>query len=236
MMKLRNFLLITLLAAAGCEKSSNIGPMQDETASLANAYRSRFEELTKRYQQIDKAKRSDIEGNKEIKSLWTTTAKRLGELRNAAQQAQNSIAATTKSPNGSTELIRLQADLRERLSRGETEVVANLQAVESWLSMRAYAPKVVAVTDNPADSARIGDEMPKTGVHGDKEPPNPAKDEAIKNAREAGIIGNVPDAKVDGTAPKAEAKADAKTDAKKDAPKTDAPKKDAPKKDVPKTN
>ncbi len=210
-MKLHALILTSLLAVAGCEKSSNIAPMQDEITGMTNHYKLRFDELSKRIAQLELRGRSMVsigtpQGLNDVRRLFLDTNKRLSELKTTVAQAPGSLATASKSESSRVELIKLMAELHERFEKGETEVNASIDQVEQWLAYVEYRPKVATVD--------VKDE-PKPPM------PEPKKEEFPEN----------PDMKNPGT-PKV---TDGKTEdvPKKDEPKKDVPKKDE-KKDVPK--
>ena len=144
-MKLSYVVLLGSLAA--CEKSSNMGPLQDEATGLTNQYKGRFDDLQKRVSLLEARGRSmaavgQVQGMVEVRKLFLDTTKHLNELRSAVTQAGGQINLAVKGEHPRTELIKLTSELRERFEHGETEVTAGLDQVEGWLSYVAYQPKI----------------------------------------------------------------------------------------------
>jgi hypothetical protein len=198
-MKLHALLLSSLLALAGCEKTSNVTAMQEEASGLANHYRVRLEELTKRISMLEQKGRSMVsigqpQGLNDVRKLFLDTNKKLTELKMAVAQAPNSIANASKAPDARIEMIKLMGELKQRLEKGEIEVNANIDQVEQWLAYVEYRPKVAAAEPPPPMPQPKPEELPE----------NP--DGAMKDAPK-------PDGKVDA---KPEGRPDAKPDAKPD--------------------
>jgi hypothetical protein len=218
-MKLHALILTSLLAVAGCEKTSNVAAMQDEVTGLTNHYKHRFDELSKRISLLEQRGRSMTSvgtpmGLQDVRRLFLETNKRLAELKTAIAQAPNSIATAAKTDAARIELTKLRDELDERFHQGEIEVNAQIDQVEQWLAYVEYRPKVAAA------------EPPKTEP---VPPPTPEPTpEKVDDTKPAGTPAGDP--------PKVEPKKDEpkKVEPKKDVPKKDEPKKDVPKKDEPK--
>ncbi len=216
-MKLHALILTSLLAVAGCEKTSNVAAMQDEVTAVTNHYKHRFDELSKRISLLEQRGRSMTSvgtplGLQDVRRLFLETNKKLAELRTAVAQAPNSIATAAKTESARTELTKLRDELGERFQKGEIEVNAQIDQVEQWLAYVDYRPKVAAA------------EPPKT------QPTPPPTPEPTREKTDGPPAGDPPVAKKD------EPKKDEpkKDEPKKPAPKQDEPKKPAPKKDEPK--
>lgn len=195
-MKLHALLLSSLLAIAGCEKTSNVTAMQDEAAGLTSHYKVRLEELAKRISLLEEKGRSMVsigqpQGLNDVRKLFLDTNKKLNELKMVVAQAPNSIANAAKAQDARTELIKLMGELTHRLEKGEIEVNANIDQVEQWLAYVEYRPKVAAAEPVPPANP-----MPQPKPEEFPENPDGARKDAPK-----------PDGKPD-------AKPDAKVDAK----------------------
>lgn len=148
-MKLHALILTSLLAVAGCEKTSNVAAMQDEVTGVTNHYKQRFDELSKRISLLEQRGRSMTSvgtpiGLQDVRRLFLETNKRLAELKTAVAQAPNSIATAAKTDSARVELTKLRDELDERFEKGEIEVNAQIDQVEQWLAYVEYRPKVVA--------------------------------------------------------------------------------------------
>jgi hypothetical protein len=218
-MKLHALFLSILLAVAGCEKSSNVTALQDETIGLANHYTKRFDELSRRVALLEQRGRSMVsigqpQGLNDVRKLFVDTDKRLKELKTVASQVPAGIASAQKAPDPRVELIKLMGQTKLTLHKGDIEVTGNIDAVEQWLAYVEYRPKVASA--EPAPQPRPDPENPD-------QPPGPMN-------KDPGAPTDAPKTDAPKDAPKTDA---AKTEPKKDAPKTDA--KTEPNKDAPKT-
>jgi hypothetical protein len=227
--------LLLLLSFAACEKTSNVGPLQDEATGLTNHYKVRFDDLQKRVSLLEAKGRSMVsigqpQGMVEVRKLFLDTTKRLNELKSAVTQASGQINLALKGDHPRTELIKLTSELRERFEHGETEVTAGLDQVEGWLSYVEYRPKLEPVAppvdDKRPDGAGGGNDGAGAGGGTDAKPAD-AKPADAKPA-DAKPDDKKPDAKKDPSGSGAIDKkpADAKPNAKKDDKKPDAKKDD----------
>lgn len=153
-MKLHALILSSLLAVAGCEKTSNVTAIQDEVTGVTNHYKQRFEELSKRLATLEQRGRSMVsigqpQGLQDVRRLFADTNKRLAELKNSTNQVTGALATAAKSENARVELIRLRDEAEERFEKGEVEVNAQIDQIEQWLAYLAYRP-TVAATAEPA--------------------------------------------------------------------------------------
>lgn len=207
-------LLLGLLAVAACEKSSNVTAMQDEITGLNAQYKGKFDDLQKRVGLIEARGRAmagggTSQGMLEVRKLYIDTNKRLAELKQVVAQVGPQVAAAGKSENGRAELIRLQSELRERYYRGETEITANLDSVETWMAYIEYRPKME--TPPPPPPAQPDEQPPANGAQPDpKGPPMDHVDEAPKKPDDK----KTNDAKPADAKPADKKPADAKPDAK----------------------
>jgi hypothetical protein len=194
-MKLHALILTSLLAVAGCEKTSNVAAMQDEVTGLTNHYKHRFDELSKRISLLEQRGRSMTSvgtpmGLQDVRRLFLETNKRLAELKTAIAQAPNSIATAAKTDAARIELTKLRDELDERFHQGEIEVNAQIDQVEQWLAYVEYRPKVAAAeppktepvpppTPEPTPE-KVDDTKPAGTPAGDPPKVEPKKDEPKK--------------------------------------------------------
>lgn len=150
------FVVVLTLATAACGKTSDVGAMQDEALGLVASYKTRFDGLERRLQDIDarskRVPREAISAASDLPVLQKVageTTQKLNEMKSFVQQAPNSIAAAAKGGNPRAELIKLTSEIGERLEVGYREVNANLDTVESWISNVELRPKVVAAAPAP---------------------------------------------------------------------------------------
>ncbi len=224
-MKLHALLLSSLLAIAGCEKTSNVTAMQEEVSGLTNHYKVRLEELSKRISLLEQKGRSMVsigtpQGLSDVRKLFLDTNKRLTELKTVVAQAPTSIANASKAPDARVELIKLMGELTERLEKGEIEVNANIDQVEQWLAYVDYRPKVAAAepTKDPAPQLPENPQVDGPGGPIDAKPDAKpaAKPDAKPAAKPETKIEAKPDAKGDPAAPKPDPRP--RTDDKKGDP------------------
>ncbi len=218
---------LLLISLAACEKSSNVGPLQDEATGLANHYKVRFDDLQKRVSLLEAKGRSMVsigqpQGMIEVRKLFLDTTKRLNELKSAVTQASGQINLALKGDHARTELIKLTSELRERFEHGETEVTAGLDQVEGWLSYVEYRPKIDVPPPAPVDDDKkpdgAGPDGAGGGAGGTDAKPTDAK------PTDAKPVDAKPADKKDDKKP--DAKPADKKDDKKDDKKTDAKKDD----------
>ncbi|MBS1119111.1 MAG: hypothetical protein H6Q90_1339 [Deltaproteobacteria bacterium] len=151
-MNIRSFVVLTLLAIAGCEKTSDVGAMQDEASGIANTAKPRLEALKARVTMLEergKTLTADSPGLGEARTLFVETNTKLVELRGLVAQAPTAIASAAKAEHPRGELIRLMGEMRERLDDGQAEITTNLNTVESWLASMEWRPKL-AMAPAPA--------------------------------------------------------------------------------------
>jgi len=177
------YVILAGLAILGCEKSSNVNALQEEATGIANEYAHRFEMLEQRTQLLGaradsmKAYGAVPEMDK-ARQLYQATASQLRQLQAATKTATTSIGNAVKSDNARIELIKLMAELEERFERGDTEVTAKLDEIETWLAYVPLRAQAVAMTDET---------HPETGAADDTATPPtddtaPATDDAAPGA------------------------------------------------------
>jgi hypothetical protein len=194
-MKLKALILSSLLAVAGCEKSSNVAAMQDEVTAVTAHYKHRFDEMSKRLATLEQRGRTIVSvgeptGLADVRRLFVDTNKRLVELRNSATQATGAISTAAKSENARLELTKLRDELHERFEKGEVEVNQQIDQVEQWLAYIAYRPTVTAAAEPPKTEPKP--EPVPTPENPDQAKPDgagagsaePKKDEPKKDAAE----------------------------------------------------
>ncbi len=228
-MKLHALILTSLLAVAGCEKTSNVAAMQDEVTAVTNHYKHRFDELSKRISLLEQRGRSMTSigtpmGLQDVRRLFLETNKKLAELRTAVAQAPNSIATAAKAETARVELTKLRDELDERFEKGEIEVNAQIDQVEQWLAYVEYRPKVAAAEPPKSEPTR-----PPTPEPTPENPDSVKADGQPANAPKGGELKK--DEPKKDEPKKDEPK---KGELKKDEPKKGEPKKDEPKKGEPK--
>ncbi|CAN5921287.1 hypothetical protein BH11MYX3_BH11MYX3_42310 [soil metagenome] len=128
-------LLFLSLAAAGCEKSTDLGHMRDETVSIVKLHARDIEvlqrnadALTARWQTAG----ADAPGGSDAARYLNEARTSLGQLRTAVKDAEPTL--TTAVTAGDLEQVRKTSDeLIEKLDTLEEGVHANLAAVDTLL-------------------------------------------------------------------------------------------------------
>lgn len=172
-MKLRSLGFVLALAAAGCAKSNDVAPLQQEATSLAAYYTQQVDALERRAQELEK-RIVKHRGNPDIAEavrLFNEARGKLGELRGMAQKAPGAIAMASggakdpapakgsgepaPDPDPKWKLERLIDEMKERFAVGIVEANSRLDATETWLheADRYVAPTQIAPSEAPADEA-----------------------------------------------------------------------------------
>ena len=171
-MKLRSLYLVLALAGAGCAKSNDVAPLQQEATSLAAYYTQQVDALERRGQELEKrlvTHRANPDIAEAVR-LFNEARGKLAELRGMAAKAPGAVAMASggapipaKAKEGSGEqapdpdpkwkLERLIDEMKERF--GDTIVEANslLDATETWLheADRYVPPTRIAPTEGATD-------------------------------------------------------------------------------------
>jgi len=167
-MKVFPHLILASLAITGCEKSSNVSALQDETTGIASHYAERFGDLGRRVSLIEQRGRSmaslgAVPGMLEVQKLFTGTTKQLRDLTTAAKEAPKEIATAAKSEHPREDLIKLKAELEHRFEQGDIAVTTNLDEIETWLTYVPLRPRA-----EPTPPPPPVDEPPPTDEPGTK--------------------------------------------------------------------
>jgi len=135
---------VLALAAAGCEKPSDLAPLAEEATGVVKTYRPRIAELENRSDNLiqrglalkldgpEVAPASDLLGNSRL---------RLNELKQALDGAKGQIAAAEKAGKPE-DLLRFLHRLRTQLADGRLTVNADLDTVEAWLARVENRPRL----------------------------------------------------------------------------------------------
>jgi hypothetical protein len=132
---LSSLFLVTVLAASGCEKSADLGRMQEETQSIVNVHAKEVEVLQRRADALMARGRNlggDAPGIADAGRLLSEARAGLDQLRAQLTAAPSVLGNAVKSGDGE-EVQRASDEMIEKLDSGEVTVKANLAAVESWL-------------------------------------------------------------------------------------------------------
>jgi len=162
---MKHWLVFAMLAAAACDKTSDLPAMQHEMAGLVKNYSVRFDELEKRGSELTRRLKDQpaeapglVEANNtlaeagnqfrglhdilgrvpnEIKAA--TSAGKPDQLRQIADSLTGNATEKTPPVDLELELGRVMDALQARLEHGYVEINTDLDAVDSalWLAERA---------------------------------------------------------------------------------------------------
>ncbi len=146
--------LAVLLATAGCQKSADLGRMQEETLAVVKTHASELEIEQRRADNLLQRGRqvSSAPGVNDAGKLLTEARARLEQLRGAAQQAPTAVAAAAKTGDAE-EVQKVNDELMATFDDGIAHVRADLDAVESWVAIAESAPKGAQPPAPPAPPA-----------------------------------------------------------------------------------
>lgn len=162
------FALVLVLLAA-CEKTSDVGAIQDEANGVVATYRARFEQLTARFKTLDDLRLSspsakDAPDYAQAGSLMNTTKAKLTDMQSMIKNAPQTIANKAKPEVPRAELIGALEDYRRRFEAGSREINRNLNTMETWLANAEHRVKRVAVqTPPPSEPPPPSPEVPEAG-------------------------------------------------------------------------
>ncbi len=132
---LSSLVLATTLGAAGCEKSPDLGHVQEETLEIVKWHATEVEVLQRRADALMQRGRTlggDAAGIAEAGRLLSEARQSLDQLR-ALLTSSSSVMSTAVKSGNIEEVQHSSDEMLEKLEAGEVAVKANLAAVESWL-------------------------------------------------------------------------------------------------------
>ncbi len=150
--RLLSSLLFLSLAAAGCEKSTDLGRMQDEALGVVKLHARDIEVLQRRADAMMVRGRSlgtDAPGIADAGRYLSEARAGLDQLRAQVTQAPSMLGAAVKS-NDLEQLTKSCDELIEKLDTLEEGVRANLAAVDTWLMNAENRPSATAPATPPA--------------------------------------------------------------------------------------
>jgi hypothetical protein len=157
--------LLGLLTSAGCEKSSDVGRMQEDATTMVKGYRPRIEELQRRSDLLmkrDRALTTALPGITEARKLLGEAKRRIDQLEGTLDAAPAAIQAGAKSGHAE-ELEKLMDELHAKLEDGIIESTSALAAVESWLGTAEATPAVHAPPPAPVPATDESPAPPPAG-------------------------------------------------------------------------
>jgi hypothetical protein len=163
------FALVLVLLATACEKTSDVGAIQDEANGVVNTYRARFEQLTARYKTLDDLRQTsqsakDAPDAAQAGTLMNATKAKLTDMQSMIKNAPQTIANKAKPETPRAELIGTLEDYKRRFEAGNREINRNLNITETWLANAELRQKRVAVqTPPPSEPPPPSPEVPEAG-------------------------------------------------------------------------
>lgn len=194
MNKVASFVFAVLISSAGCQKSADLGRIQQETLATVKTFNNQLEIEQRRVDALLARGRqvAQAPGVGDAGKLLTQARASLEQLRGKASSAPQDLAAAAKQSR--EELDKTGDELIAQLDRGLALVKADLDAIDNWVSSseRSSAPTGGQATEQTTPG------QPSQG-----NPPAAIQGAAGQNAPAAPGTGNTPAAPMD--APKANA-------------------------------
>jgi hypothetical protein len=150
---LSSLFLVTVLAATGCEKSTDLGRMQEETLSIVKLHATEVEVLQRRADALMARGRNlggDAPGIADAGRLLSEARAGLDQLRAQLTATSSQLGVSAKDGNVE-EVLRVSDEIIEKLDKGEITVKANLAAVDNWLMTAEN--RTAAMTPPPTPAA-----------------------------------------------------------------------------------
>lgn len=143
--------LFLALAATGCEKSADLGRIQEETLSIVKLHGTDIDRLQRRADALTARGRSlggEAPGIADAGRLLSEARAGIDQLRALVASAPGSLGNAVKT-NNLEDVERASDELLEKLDAGEVRVRANLASVENWLSNIENRPAAQAPATTP---------------------------------------------------------------------------------------
>lgn len=145
-------LFLLAIAAAGCEKPSDLAALAEEATGLVKAYRPRIAELERRAADLNQRGLALQVSEAEAlpaRELFGDAQKWIAELKGGQDGMLAQIAAAEKAGKPE-DLSRLLHRVRTQLAEGRLAINGNLDAVEAWLFHQERRPRLQQATPPPA--------------------------------------------------------------------------------------
>ena len=154
-------LLGILIAASGCGRANDTPRLQDEARATAKEFQERFDELSRRAEEISKrgnTLRADAANSGDAQRVYREAVSALEDNRRILQGLPTRIQAGA-GPEDPDALPKLIDSVRERFEHAVIEINADLDAVESWIDVAARQ-QVARTTAPPAAPSPAGSTVP----------------------------------------------------------------------------
>jgi hypothetical protein len=162
--------VVLLIALAACGKTSDVGAMQDEALGMVNGYKERFEMLDARLRdvllrstRISQQQVANLSDTPNVRLMSEDAMRSLADLKNEVAAAGNQIQNAAKGSNARTDVAHLEFKFKTEFERRYTELNAEIDAVELWISSvdlrsatRPAAPAPTPTPTPPPDNAPAG--------------------------------------------------------------------------------
>lgn len=142
--------VVLSLSLAGCQKSPDLGRVQEESLELVKVHTKVLDQLQRRADMLLQRGRTigakagqGSQGIADAGRLLTEARARLDQLRGLTVKAPSSIAAAVKTGN-EEEVYKTSDEMVEQLDTGATLIRADLDAVEQWLAIAEGRPAPAA--------------------------------------------------------------------------------------------
>ncbi len=147
--------VVLSLSLAGCQKSPDLGRVQEESLELVKVHvkvldqlQRRADALLLRGRNIGAKSPANSQGIADAGRILTEARGRLDQLRAVTVKAPSSIAAAVKT-GSDEELYKTADEMVEQLDTGAALIRADLDAVEQWLSIAEGRPAPAAAALPP---------------------------------------------------------------------------------------
>lgn len=139
-------LALSAIHLGGCQKSADLGRIQEESLELVKVHVRVLDQLQRRSDSLFQRGRAlgakagaNSQGIADAGRLLTEARGRIDQLRGETVKAPSSIAAAAKSGNDE-ELYKTTDVLVEQLDNGAALVRADLDAVDQWMAIAEGRP------------------------------------------------------------------------------------------------
>jgi len=146
--------VVLALSLTACQKSTDLGRVQEESLELVKVHVKQLEQLQRRADRLLDRGRAigskagpNTQGIADAGRILTEARSNLDQLRGLAGSAPTAIATAAKA--GDEELFKASDEMVEKLEKGAAVVRADLDAVEQWLAVAESRPAAAAAPPMP---------------------------------------------------------------------------------------